>query len=33
MNKIDYRFKLLYAIAIIMVVAGHCGGGEHSIIK
>lgn len=26
-KKIDYRFKILYAIGIIMVVAGHCEGG------
>lgn len=26
-KKIDYRFKILYAIAMIMLVAGHCGGG------
>lgn len=25
-EKIDYRFKLLYAIGMIIVVAGHCGG-------
>ena len=28
MNKtIDYRFKIIYAIAIILVVCGHAGGG------
>lgn len=26
-QKIDYRFKILYAVAIIMVVSGHSGGG------
>lgn len=26
-SKIDYRFKILYAIAIIMVTAGYCAGG------
>ncbi|SFT33260.1 Fucose 4-O-acetylase [Lachnospiraceae bacterium XBD2001] len=26
-HNIDYRFKILYAIGIIMVVSGHCGGG------
>ena len=26
-KKIDYRFKILYAVAILMVVAGHCDGG------
>ena len=25
-EKNDYRFKLLYAIGMIIVVAGHCGG-------
>jgi fucose 4-O-acetylase-like acetyltransferase len=31
--KIDYRFKLLYAIGMIMVVAGHCNGGGISLIN
>lgn len=26
-NGTDYRFKIIYAIAMIMVVGGHCGGG------
>lgn len=26
-NKVDYRFKILYAIGMLMVVAGHCNGG------
>lgn len=26
-KKIDYCFKILYAIGIIMGVAGHCEGG------
>lgn len=30
-NTTDYRFKLLYAIAIIMVVCGHCNGGGISL--
>lgn len=31
-NYVDYRFKLLYAIGMIMVVAGHCSGGGISLI-
>ena len=31
--KVDYRFKLLYAIGMIMVVAGHCNGGGISLIS
>ena len=27
MQKTDYRFKVLYAIAIIMIVSGHANGG------
>ena len=30
-KKIDYRFKVLYAVAILMVVAGHCDGGGISL--
>lgn len=30
-NSIDYRFKILYVIGMIMVVAGHCGNGGLSI--
>ena len=30
-KKIDYRFKILYAVAILMVVAGHCDGGGISL--
>ena len=26
-KKIDYRFKIIYTVAITMIVAGHCGGG------
>lgn len=27
-RTIDYRFKILYAVAISMIVAGHVGGAE-----
>ena len=30
-RKIDYRFKVLYAIAMILVVAGHCKMGGFSL--
>jgi len=30
-NNINYTFKLLYALGIILVVAGHCNGGGFSI--
>lgn len=26
-NHTDYRFKIIYAVAMIMVIGGHCGGG------
>ena len=26
-SDIDYRFKIIYAIAIIAVACGHCNGG------
>lgn len=30
-GNVDYRFKFLYAVGIVLVVAGHCwGGGEIS---
>lgn len=32
-NKIDYRFKILYAVGIIMVCCGHAQGGGISIIR
>lgn len=32
-KKIDYRFKLLYAIGIIMVVSEHCDGGSISLFR
>lgn len=32
-DNIDYRFKLLYAIGIIMVVGGHCGGGGFDLLN
>lgn len=32
MKKIDYRFKILYAIGTILVVAEHCGGGGISLM-
>ncbi len=32
-NKIDYRFKILYAIGIIMVVSEHCDGGSISLFR
>lgn len=28
MKKVDYRFKILYAIGIILIVIGHYGGGS-----
>lgn len=31
-THIDYRFKILYAVGIIMVVAGHCQGGGFSLL-
>ena len=31
--SIDYRFKILYAIGIIFVVIGHCGGGGINILS
>ena len=31
-KSIDYRFKILYAIGMIMVVCGHANGGGISII-
>ncbi|MCQ2596108.1 MAG: acyltransferase [Treponemataceae bacterium] len=31
-KETDYRFKLLYAIGIILVVCGHCGGGGINIL-
>ncbi|MBQ9684121.1 hypothetical protein IJV57_01430 [Candidatus Saccharibacteria bacterium] len=31
-HKIDYRFKVLYAIGMIMIVAGHCNGGGINIL-
>ena len=31
--NIDYRFKILYAVAILMVVCGHAGDGGISIIS
>ena len=30
--KTDYRFKLLYAIGMICIVAGHCGDGGFSMM-
>ena len=30
-EKIDYRFKILYALGMIMVVCGHCWGGGISL--
>ena len=32
-KEIDYRFKLLYAFAIIMVVTGHCDGGSIDLLN
>lgn len=32
-KKVDYRFKILYAVAIIMVCCGHAGGGGISILS
>lgn len=26
-NKVNYQFKLMYAIGMILIVAGHCDGG------
>ena len=31
-HKIDYRFKILYAIGMVMIVAGHCNGGGINIL-
>lgn len=31
-RKIDYRFKLLYALAMFMIVSGHVGGGGISLL-
>lgn len=31
-TKIDYRFKILYAVGMIMVVCGHCSGGGISFL-
>lgn len=31
-KKIDYRFKILYAVGIFMVVSGHCEGGSISLL-
>ena len=31
-RKIDYRFKILYAVGMIMVVCGHCMGGGISFL-
>ena len=33
MTKIDYRFKILYALGMIMVVCGHALGGGISIMN
>lgn len=33
MKKIDYRFKILYAVGMLMVVCGHAGGGGISIMN
>lgn len=33
MKEIDYRFKILYAIGTILVVAEHCGGGGISLME
>lgn len=30
-NKIDYRFKLLYALGMVFIVSGHCSGGGVSL--
>lgn len=32
-KETDYRFKLLYAIGIILVVNGHCSGGGINILR
>lgn len=32
-DQIDYRFKILYAVGMIMVVSGHAYGGGISIIS
>ena len=32
-NLIDYRFKILYAIGIILIVCGHVNGGGISILS
>lgn len=31
--SIDYRFKILYAVGMIMVVCGHCDGGSLNLIS
>lgn len=31
-EKTDYRFKILYAIGMIIIVAGHCGDGGFSMM-
>lgn len=30
-EKIDYRFKILYAIGMVIIVAGHCWNGGISL--
>lgn len=30
-HQIDYRFKILYAVGILMVLCGHCEGGGISL--
>lgn len=30
-SRIDYRFKILYAVGMLMVVCGHCNGGGISL--
>jgi len=32
-RRTDYRFKILYAVGIILVVSGHCYGGSISLFK
>ena len=31
-KQIDYRFKLLYALGMIFIVAGHCNTGGISLL-
>lgn len=31
MDNIDYRFKIMYALGMIFIVSGHCGGGGLSL--